>query len=64
MIQRHGDGIRLQAGSKKFRTRCLCCLHDLISRAAKRTPELLQDAMNQAAENRHNRSSNLGIVGC
>ncbi len=50
MVQLHGDSIRSQAGSKKIHYRGLCCLPDRVGLAAKRTPELLQDAMNQAAE--------------
>ena len=30
MVQPRGDGIRSQAGSKRFRNCDLCCLHDLV----------------------------------
>ena len=50
MVQLHGDSIRSQAGSKRFRNYGLCCPHDLVDLAAKRIPLLLQSAMNQAAE--------------
>ena len=50
MVQLLSDGIRSQAGSKRFRNCDLCCLPDRVGRAARRTPELLQSAMNQAVE--------------
>ena len=50
MVQPLSDGIRSQAGSKRFRNCGLCCLPDRVGRAARRTPELLQSTMNQAAE--------------
>ena len=50
MMQPHGDGIRSQADSEKFRIRGVCYLYDLVNLTAKRTPDLLQGAMNQAAE--------------
>ena len=49
-VQPHGDGIRSQAGSEKFRIHGICCLHDLVGLTAKRTPVLFQGTMNQTTE--------------
>ena len=50
MVQLHGDSIRSQSGSKRFRNCDLCCPHDRVGLAARRIPLLLQGAVNQAAE--------------
>ena len=58
MFQPHGDCQHpAAAGDGKFRSRCAGRLHDLISLAVKPTAEIVQRAMNKAAENCHSRSA-------
>lgn len=50
MFPPHCACIQLQAGNENFGNHCICRLYDLVGLAAKRTPELLQGAMNHAAK--------------